>query len=250
MDDFSCDKRSITIFLIALIALLVIKQMSNCLAKETISFSGYTWQVKHSIAYPVGPGPNYFSASGRNVRTDESGNLHLRLDEHRGKWYATEVWLDRSLGYGTYRFTVNFPEELFDENVVFGLFNYLDDRKEFDIEVSKWGEETSKNAGYAVQPASLKKNTHRFSLDLEKGSKKIFSFTWTGDGIIFRCENCSGASCARSTLTSEWEYSGGAIPTGDLKTHVNLWLVNGIPPTDGREAEVVLEDFSFTPLGK
>lgn len=250
MDDARYNEHLTANLVLFIIVFLVISPMGNTLAKETINFSGYTWQVKHSIGYPVGPGPNYFSASGRNVKVDEAGNLHLNLHEHRGRWYATEVWLDRALGYGTYRFTVKFPEESFDKNVVFGLFNYLNDSKEFDIEISKWGEETSENAGFAVQPTSLEKNRYRFSLGPNKGLRKVFSFTWTRNKITFRCETCSGASCARRTLTREWEYSGDSTPRGDLKTHINLWLVNGTPPTDGREVEVLLEDFSFTPFNK
>lgn len=128
-------------------------------AEKTINFSGYIWQVKHSIHHSVGPGPNYFSASGRNVRIDEDGNLHLRLHEHKGRWYSTEVWLERALGYGTYSFTVKFPQGPLDENVVLGMFHYLNDGQELDIEISKWGEDTSKNAGFSVQPVSLKKIT-------------------------------------------------------------------------------------------
>ena len=86
-----CNKVLTALFLLAAFVVTVVLPMKNISAKEKIDFSGYTWQVKHSVDYSIGPGPNYWSASGRNVEVDEAGHLHLRLNEHRGRWYATEV---------------------------------------------------------------------------------------------------------------------------------------------------------------
>ncbi|MFW6104681.1 MAG: hypothetical protein ACOC6I_02455, partial [Candidatus Bipolaricaulota bacterium] len=44
----------------------------DLLARELINFSNYTWRIKHYVRYTVGPGPNYWSSSARNVRVDES----------------------------------------------------------------------------------------------------------------------------------------------------------------------------------
>jgi len=235
---------SIGIFL----SFLFFTPVKNLSARETIDFSGYKWRTKNSVHEVAGPGPNYWSSSGRNLRLDESGNLHLRIDEHKGRWYATEVWLDKALGYGTYRFKVSFPEPLVDENVVFGLFNYLNDKKEFDIEISQWGQETSLNAGFAVQPAGTDHNTHRFALNLERGATNIFTFTWTRSELTFQCMNCKTNDCSQSTLSEQWQYEGSSVPSGNLKTHMNLWLVDGKPPTNGKEVEIIIEDFSFVPL--
>ncbi|MCF7890360.1 hypothetical protein K9M78_03990 [Candidatus Bipolaricaulota bacterium] len=219
-------------------------------AKEKVEFSGYTWQVKHFLHQTVGPGPNYWSSSGRNVRVDESGNLHLRIIENRCRWYSSEVWLDRALGYGTYEFTVDLPERTFARNVVLGLFNYLTDRKEFDIEVTKREENSPTNVQFVVQPSVRDKNIKRFPLDKKEGTKKVFSYTWTRNELIFRFEDCNDKSCSKRVLLEEWKYRGDLLPRGDLRTHINLWLVDGKPPSDGREVEVILEDFTFSPLGK
>lgn len=220
------------------------------LAKETISFSGYTWKIKHHIRSTLGPGPNYWSSSGRNVRLDESGNLHLRIIENWGRWYASEVRLDQALGYGTYEFTVAFPERPLNKNVVLGLFNYLNDRKEFDIEVTKWGESSPTNVQFVVQPSRRDKNIKRFPVDPLGGTKKVFSYKWTRNELIFRYEDCKSESCGETALLEEWKYRGDSLPRGDLRTHINLWLLDGKPPTDGEEVEVTVENFEFSPLEK
>lgn len=221
---------------------------AEALGRETVDFSGYSWETKHFIGHTVGPGPNYWSASGRNVRVDESGKLHLKIAENRGRWYASEVKLERTLGYGTYEFTVVVPELPLDENVVLGMFNYLDDKKEFDIEISRWGESSRADVQFVVQPSELDKNIKRFPLEASEGSKKVFSYTWTRNELNFRYEDCSNKSCSQRKLREEWTYRGDYLPQDELKTHINLWLVNGNPPSDGEEVEVILEDFTFTAL--
>lgn len=222
--------------------------MTDTFARETVDFAGFTWHTKSSVHEAIGPGPNYWSSSGRNLQLDESGNLHLRIDKHKGRWYATEVWLDKALGYGTYRFKVSFPDNSLDENVVFGLFNYLNDQREFDIEISQWGNKSSRNAGFAVQPAGIDHNNHRFALNLEQETTKVFSFTWTRTELTFRCMDCKTSSCNQNTLSEQWQYEGDSVPNGNLKTHMNLWLVDGNPPTNRKEVEIIIEDFSFVPL--
>ena len=37
--------------------------------------------------------------------------------------------------------------------------------------------------------------------------------------------------------------------SGDEVVHLNLWLVNGTPPSDNNEVEVVIKNFNFVPLG-
>jgi hypothetical protein len=37
--------------------------------------------------------------------------------------------------------------------------------------------------------------------------------------------------------------------TGDENVHLNLWLVNGTPPSDNTEVDVVIKSFNFVPLG-
>jgi hypothetical protein len=36
------------------------------------------------------------------------------------------------------------------------------------------------------------------------------------------------------------------IPQNPLPVHMNLWLVDGKPPGDGREVEVAIRSFTYT----
>lgn len=216
--------------------------------RENIDFSGYNWEIKHYTSHTMGPGPNYWSASGRNVRIDSSDNLHLRIVENKGRWYASEVRLDKPLGYGTYEFTIVVPDLPLDKNVVLGMFNYMNDRKEFDIEISRWGENSRAEVQFVVQPSEQDRNIKRFPLDAPEGSRKVLSYTWTRNELQFRYEDCNNRSCSQRELVEGWTYRGDYLPRDDLKAHINLWLVDGNPPSDGEEVEVTLEDFTFTAL--
>jgi hypothetical protein len=68
-----------------------------------IAFSGYNWIVKDSGGGRVGPGNNIFDGSQRHIWVDNYG-LHHTYAPTQGcdRWAATEVWLDRNLGYGSY----------------------------------------------------------------------------------------------------------------------------------------------------
>jgi hypothetical protein len=103
-----------------------------------ISFAGFEWVVKASPRFD--PGPNAWSDSIDNVFVDSRG-LHLRITNVNGSWYASEVVLNQTLGYGEYVFRVASSLERLDPNVVFGMFtyNYIDPafgHRELDIESS------------------------------------------------------------------------------------------------------------------
>src|SRR5439155_22955310 len=60
-----------------------------------------------------------------------------------------------------------------------------------------------------------------------------------------------GSSPAPSNIISAWAFTiAPAVPqTGDENVRINLWLLNGIPPTDNHEVEFVIKSFEFVPLG-
>ena len=37
------------------------------------------------------------------------------------------------------------------------------------------------------------------------------------------------------------------VPQQPLPPHINLWLFQGRPPKDGKEVEIVIQEFSFIP---
>lgn len=216
-------------------------------AMRTITFSGYTWQVKES-RQPVGPGPNLFSADVRNMEVDRAGRLHLRITRRGEVWQCAEVVNTRSLGYGTYRFTIETNVAPLDPNVVVGLFTWSNApeyaHREIDIEFAQWGIPTAPNAQYVVQPF-VPGRYHRFTIPPGTGPT-VHSFLWLPNRVHFVSRK--GRNPDRGTVLGEWTYAGEGIPRrGDENPRMNLWLMRGLPPQDGREVEVIVSRFQFLP---
>lgn len=239
-------KKALAVMMSAL-TLLVVATPAEAKSKkpnrDQVVFAGYQWQVKSSDG-EVGPGPNVFSE--RNVRVDRDGALHLEISRRKGTWRSAEVILGETLGYGTYRFTVDSPLTDLDPNAVLGLFTWSDDpaqnHREIDIEFSRWGNASNpNNAGYTVQPYATP--GHQYQWNLSTAAQTVHEFTWTPEAISFR-------STAGGVELASWSFDDAdAIPdAGDAAARINLWLFRGMAPTDGSAIEVVISDFSFTPV--
>lgn len=242
-----------SVLLVLCVMVLMLLSVSVAAGSEvrTIRWSGYNWWVKRSEE-PVGPGPNWFSDSPRNVWVDRQGRLHLRITYRDGRWQCAEVVCDRSLGYGTYRFYVASPVANMDPHVVLGLFTWSDDpayaNREIDIEFATWGDGASLlNAQYVVQPATSER-LHRFRMD-RRIAESVHSFTWLPTSVSFLSVRGRRATpSSPSDVIQEWRFTGADIPLrGDENPRINLWLVAGKPPQDGKEVEVVLTRFEFIP---
>lgn len=201
-----------------------------------IKFSGYEWQVKGSQG-KVGPGPNFFDPSSDSVFVDAKGHLHLKVRKTDKGWTCSEVVLSKSLGYGTYTFTLVSPPSALDDNLILGLFVYEDDTKEIDIEWAKWGDSSAPNAQFVVQPYDRAGNMRRFSLPPDaKGT--VSSFNWQKDSISFNAK--------AGSFSESWVYKGKDIPTPNKeRAIINLWLMKGEKPKVEKEFEVVVKSFSF-----
>jgi hypothetical protein len=218
---------------------------------RTIEFSGYAWKVKASETR-AGPGPNYFSAGEQDVWVDESDRLHMRIVYRNGRWYCTEVFTAEPLGYGTYTFTLASRVDQLDKNVVLGLFTWDDtapeyNYREIDIEFSRWGEEGGDNSQFVVQPWDHTGNRHRFNMELQ-GDYSTHSFDWSVGSVQFLSFQGHESPPDPSDQIESWLYTGLDIPPeGQGQARINLWLLNGNPPSDGQEIEVVIEAFEFVP---
>jgi hypothetical protein len=71
---------------------------------KLVHFSGYDWKVR-TIASDRGGLNNLYD--GDNAWTDDSGAMHLRIKKKGERWSCAEVFLTRSLGYGTYMIVAN-----------------------------------------------------------------------------------------------------------------------------------------------
>jgi hypothetical protein len=207
---------------------------------STISFSGYSWQIKSSNG-KVGPGPNYFSSSAQNVRVDSQGRLHLAITRSKGRWWCAEVVNSQSLGYGTYTFTLDSPVSALDPNVTLGLFTWNDDpayaHREVDVEFARWGNAADPTNGqFVVQPWDS--TGHLVRITQTGATSSSVSFGWQQGSVAFSASSASPQS---------WTYTGSDVPLpGGEHPHLNLWLDNGSAPTNGQPAEVIVKSFTFT----
>jgi len=217
---------------------------------RTIRFSGYAWQVRNSAISRSGPGPNYFSGRRENVWLDGRGLLHLKAVKRGGRWYCAEIFTAKSFGYGTYTFTLASRVDRLDTNAVLGLFTWDDAApayayREIDIEFSKWGERRARNAQYVVQPWQHSGNEHRFNLALSSVFS-VHSFQWSANRVLF--SSSRGRTPNPTGALQTWAYSGADIPpAGAGHARINLWLVDGKPPSDERSIEIVVKAFRFVP---
>lgn len=216
------------------------------LETRTIQFAGRTWTVKYSPIL-VGPGPNYFSDEESDVWVDEQGFLHMRIVKRNSQWYSTEVICQDIAQHGTYTLSLGSRVDLLDKNVVLGFFTWDTGSpqyhyREVDIEFSRWGEDTSLNAQFVIQPWDVSGNRYRFALVLP-GPESTHAFTWQPDQVQFESRDENGA------LLQSWIYTEttNIPPAGAGNARINLWLLNGWAPSDGQEVEVVIRSFDFSP---
>ncbi len=227
---------------------------------EPISFSGYQWMIKETVSSePVGPGPNYFVNTSKNVFIDVLDNLHLKILKQDGVWKCSEVISKNQFGYGRYVFNIKSRVDLLDANTVLGIFlwdpnalkNY---NNEVDIEVSKWSVTNNMNAQFVVQPFTEPDNIKRFNMNL-LGNYSSFTIDWFPDRIIFNAYHghieCDPKKISKpiNVPIQTWVHKSHNIPVPrQSNIRFNLWLNQGIAPSDNQEQEVIITCFSFSPL--
>ena len=223
----------------------------TAMAGQTIRFSGYDWTVRSGQG---GPGPNHWDP--KNVWLDSSGSLHLKITRHDGIWSCSEVTMQKRLGFGAYQFQITGGLDRLDDNVVLGLFNYPtrdvgpDATHEIDIEFSRWGDAKNPIGNYVVWPVdrALKQQSKSFPFTLES-DESTHQFTWSSTEVLF--QSFRGRGEGANEEFGRWIFSPGdtseRISQQPMPVHINLWLFKGLPPKDGKEVEVIVRSFKFTP---
>ncbi len=219
---------------------------------DTIKFSGYEWEVKSGEK--LGPGPNSWKPS--NVSVDDKGCLHLKISKVDGVWSCGEVAMTKRLGFGTYQFQIAGRIDQFDKNIVLGIFNYptpdvgSDGMDEIDIEFAHWGIPDAPIGNYTIWPAKkeVKQTSHVFKFNL-KDELTTQRFIWKSKSIL--CQSLRGHRDDDKEEFGRWLFepkeTNDRIPQQPLPVLLNLWLFEGHPPSDGKEVEIVIKNFKFTP---
>jgi hypothetical protein len=205
-------------------------------AAREITFGGFSWSVTAGVMDD--PAASRFSADTRSVRVDGAGRLHLRLRRDGAVWYSAEIACTRPLGYGTYAIDLDTDAGALDPNVVVGFFTWSDEdafnNREIDVEFSRWGDPAASDAQYAVQPYAKRGHLVRFNVPRGRARSR-FTFSWRPASVVFD-------GYAHAVVDD------GVPPPGNARVHLNIWLAAGRAPIDGREVEVIVEKFTFTPM--
>ncbi|KAA6465184.1 hypothetical protein DYQ86_04345 [Acidobacteria bacterium AB60] len=211
---------------------------------KTIRFSGYDWKVRSADSDRGGQTDPYDPA---NAWTDEKGYLHLRMGEHDGLWSCAEVSLTRSLGNGSYIFVVRDSSHL-GPSAVLGLYTNddlrTDDvRSELDVELSRWGNLTGKNAQFVVQPFYVPDNIYRFEAP---AGVLTYAFRWEPGRVEFKTLRGATTNLAGPAISQHVFTSGIPTPASE-KAHIVLYEYHHSKSASRQPTEVVIEKFAYLP---
>jgi hypothetical protein len=228
------------------VAVVTVKGKASApILPKVLHFSGYDWIVRSSGSDRGGEPSSYDPA---NAWTDQKGYLHLRMAMNGGRWSCAEVNLTRSLGYGTYRFVVQDIAHL-RPSAVLGMFTFdelgADDsrRNELDIELSRWGNPSGKNAQYVVQPFYIPENVARFTAP---PGVLTHILRWGPGSASFQTVRGSVAGPGAKTV-SEYSFSSGVPTTAAETVHIDLYDFRHSKNNSQTPAEVVIEKFEYLP---
>jgi hypothetical protein len=211
---------------------------------KVVHFSGYDWIVR-AAASDRGGDTNLYDPS--NAWVDQKGYLHLQMVVRDGQWSCANVGLTRSLGYGTYRFVVQDSAHL-EPSAVLGLFTWDEGRSdetrsELNIELSRWGRPTNKNAQYVVQPYYVPENVSRFNVP---AGVLTHTLRWEPGVASFKTVRGQVADTASKSI-GEHVFSSG-VPTPASETvHIEFYEFHHPMSSSQRPAEVVIEKFEYLP---
>jgi hypothetical protein len=222
----------------------------------TITWKGIQWNVKSGTK---NPGHNNWSAA--NAFVDADGDLHLAVTNVGGTWYCAEVWTNATFPFGTFQWQVKTAVDALDPNVVLGLFLYgppalgPDGTHEIDIEYSRFGSAATDNGRWTVWPDELATppvlGRVTFPLALGADPTSTSRFTWSPARVAYGTLAGYQPPDSSTGLSNSWTYApddpGTSISQSPMPVHMNLWLYNGAPPTNGQGVEVVIHDFSSPP---
>lgn len=211
----------------------------------SLRFSGYDWDVR-TIASDKGGTNNLYDPE--NAWTDPSGALHLQIKKKSDRWSCAEIFLKRSLGYGTYVVTVRDTSHI-EPAAVFSMFTFDEwnaeqHYREMDIEVSRWGDPASKNnVQYAVQPFYNPGNLFAFAAP--KGVL-TYSLRWESGHAAFKTFR-GGTTAAGAPVVAEHEFTSGIPSPGQAKPRLIFYVVASDKNPLQRANEVVIEKFEYLP---
>jgi hypothetical protein len=207
------------------------------LVERKVSWSGYSWFVRHPGL--GGPGPNHWSDSVANVHLS-GGDLVLSIVRDKsGRWTSAEVDNQRHLGYGTYRWVVASDLSAADPYQVLGMFTF-GGGTEVDMERSQWGNQLSTSGSAAVWQDVRNPDRAFRTFNYSNHPPYVHQLTWSPGKIGFMITDATGA------VLLDWTVTAG-VPTPYREVPIiNYWRFHGVAPSG--VTTVRISSFTWTPL--
>jgi hypothetical protein len=210
-----------------------------------LRFSGYDWSVRTTSSDKGGTNNLY---DPENASTDAAGALHMKIKRKADNWLCAEIFLNRSLGYGTYSVTVHDTSQL-EPAAVFSMFTFdewaSEGRfREMDVEVGGRADVTNKNdARYVIQPLYLPGNLFSFSAP---SGTLTYVLRWESGHATFQTFR-GRSSGARAQLVSEHEFTSGIPVPGKAILRLIFFVTASDKNPMRKPSEVVVEKFEYLP---
>jgi hypothetical protein len=211
---------------------------------RTISWSGYTWDVRPPGTHQE-PGPNNWSDSRSNVQVQGSDLLLSIVKDSSGHWTSSEIDNQQHLGYGTYRWVVATDLSALDANDVLGMFTYGGSdpsNNEIDIEPSHWGALSNPTGSATVwQNANAGLSVER-DFSYSAHPPYVNQFTWSPGRVDYLITDATGATLLAWAVTS-------GVPTPSTEVPViNHWRFHNVAPAGARTMRI--SSFAWAPPGQ
>jgi len=172
----------------------------------------------------------------------------MQIKRKAGRWSCAEIFLNRSLGYGTYAVTVRDTSRL-EPAAVFSMFTFEEwggeqHYREMDVEVSRWGDAARKNnAQYVIQPFYIPGNLFAFAAP---SGTLTYLLRWESACATFK--TFRGRSTGTGAqVVSEHEFSSGVPSPGQAKPRLIFYVVASDKNPLQKPSEVVVEKFEYSP---
>jgi hypothetical protein len=211
----------------------------------SLKFSGYDWDVRMTESDKGGMSNLY---DAENAWTDASGALHMQIKKKSGRWSCAEIWLNRSLGYGTYSVTVRDTSHL-EPAANFSMFTFDEwgseqHFREMDVEVGGPGDAANKNnARYVIQPLYMAGNLFAFAAP---SGTLTYVLRWEPGHASFKTFRGSSVG-GGAQLVSEHEFTSAIPAPGKAIIRLIFYAVASEKNPMQKPSEVVVEKFEYLP---
>ncbi|MGJ5816764.1 hypothetical protein [Paludibaculum fermentans] len=223
-----------------LVAAVGVTRGASASPSPTLQFSGYEWRIRTAVSNRGGRNNPY---SGENAWTDPSGALHLRIRKRGERFECAEVALTRSLGYGTYSFSVRDLSKLAPE-ITLEMFTWDysgagQNNREMDVVIRRRSSAPIQSARFVVQPYQVASNLYEFNLQAGDFSH---AFRWEAGQIDFTTSKKGNGQHA----VAQHKFTLGIPTPGMESARIALYLPNSASQHPA-EGEVVVDRFEYTP---